>query len=68
MQTNNKNKIDNKKKHPISEKQDANLSMRNKKTHKAFGIFKKYANKDLIGKEREIVAEAIAEKYRKSIL
>ena len=34
-----------------------------KKKHKAFGCLHKYANPALIGKEREIVAEAIAEKY-----
>lgn len=31
---------------------------------KAFGALYKYANPDLIGKERELVAEAIAEKYK----
>ena len=31
---------------------------------KAFGALHKYANPDLIGKERELVAEAIAEKYK----
>ena len=30
---------------------------------KAFGALHKYANPDLIGKEKEIIAEAIAEKY-----
>ena len=33
---------------------------------KAFGALHKYANPDLIGKERELVAEAIAEKYIKN--
>ena len=36
------------------------------KKHKAFGCLKKYANKDIIGKEREIIAEAIAKKYAKN--
>ena len=31
---------------------------------KAFGALHKYANPDLIGKERELMAEAIAEKYK----
>ena len=30
---------------------------------KAFGCLRKYANKDIIGKEREIIAEAIVENY-----
>ncbi len=31
---------------------------------KAFGVLHKYANPALIGKERELMAEAIAEKYK----
>lgn len=40
-----------------------NSNIMHKKKHKAFGCLHKYANPALIGKEREIVAEAIAEKY-----
>jgi len=36
------------------------------KKHKAFGALKKYANPSIIGHEREIVGEAIAEKYIKN--
>ena len=36
--------------------------------HKAFGALKKYAKPELIGKEREALGEAIAEKYRNSNL
>ena len=42
------------------------FTMNKVKKHKAFGCLKKYANKDIIGKEREIIAEAIAEKYAKN--
>ena len=48
------------------EEQAIPFSVKKIKTHKAFGALKKYANKNLIGKEREIVAEAIAEKYAKT--
>ena len=36
--------------------------------HKAFGALKEYAKPELIGKEREALGEAIAEKYRNSNL
>ena len=48
------------------EEQAMPFSMNKIKKHKAFGALKKYANKDLIGKEREIIAEAIVEKYAKT--
>ena len=43
-----------------------NLITNEIKKHKAFGALKKYANPSIIGHERELVAEAIAEKYIKN--
>lgn len=48
------------------EEQAMPFSMNKIKKHKAFGALKKYANTSIIGHEREIVAEAIAEKYIKN--
>ena len=36
------------------------------KKHKAFGALKKYANPAFIGRERELLGEAIAEEYVKN--
>ena len=45
------------------EKED--LSTNDIKKHKAFGALKKYAKPSIIGHERELLGEAIAEEYIK---
>lgn len=42
------------------------FSVNKVKKHKAFGALKKYADPAKIGKEREYIAQAIAEKYVKN--
>lgn len=42
------------------------FSMNKVKKHKAFGALKKYANPAIIGHERELLGEAIAEEYAKN--
>ena len=48
------------------EEQAIPFSVKKIKTHKAFGALKKYANKNLIGRERELLGDAIAEEYAKT--
>ena len=44
------------------------LSINKPKKHKAFGALKKYANTSIIGRERELLGEAIAKEYIKNNL
>lgn len=48
------------------EEQAIPFSVKKIKTHKAFGVFKKYADKSIIGRERELLGDAIAEEYAKT--
>ena len=48
------------------EEQAMPFSITKKKKHKAFGALKKYANPSIIGRERELLGEAIAEEYAKN--
>lgn len=45
------------------EEQAIPFSINKIKKYKAFGALKKYANAELIGKERELLAEAIVKDY-----
>lgn len=42
------------------------FSLNKVKKHKAFGTLKKYANPNIMGREREFIADAISEKYVKN--
>ena len=42
------------------------FSVNKVKKHKAFGALKKYANPSKIGRERELLGEAIAKEYAKN--
>ena len=42
------------------------FSVHKVKKHKAFGALKKYADSSKIGKERELLGEAIAKEYAKN--